>query len=240
MIGVLVNTIAIIIGSGIGLIFKKGIPEKFSAAVLTGINLCVLCIGISGTLKGENTLIAIISMVLGALAGTWLDIDGFFNRLGISVEKKLSSGSNNSGIAEGFVTASLIFAVGSMAIVGSINAGISGDNEMLFTKSLLDFVTSIMLTVSLGIGVMLSCVVIFIYQGAIVLLSSLIAPVLNESAINEMTCVGSILIMVLGLNMLKITKIKVADYLPALIFAPVLALILSNCRIYKRRHIRRQ
>lgn len=223
MLGVIVNTLGIIVGSAIGLLSRRGIPEKYNKAIMTGIALCVVYIGISGSLAGENALIAIISMVLGAVVGTALDIDSFFNALGDKVQSKLSKNGEKSTIAEGFVTASLLFAVGSMAIVGSLNAGISGDNEMLYTKTTLDTISAIMLTVSLGIGVMLSSVVILVYQGGIVLLSGLIAPVLSQSAINEMTCVGSLMILALGLNMLGITKIKVANYLPALIFAPLVS-----------------
>ena len=225
MIGVLVNTVAIVIGSLIGLLCKKGIPEKYSKAIMTGIALCVVLIGIDGMLKGENSLVAIVSMVLGAVLGTLLDIDAFFNRLGNNVQEKFAAKGRNSTIAEGFVTAGLLFGVGSMAIVGSLNAGISGDNEMLFTKSLLDFISAIMLSVSLGFGVMLSAGLILVYQGAIALLAGVIAPFLTESAIASMTCVGSLMIFALGLNMLEITKIKVANYLPALIFAPVITLI---------------
>lgn len=227
MIGVIVNTVAIIIGTLIGLLLKKGIPERFTGAIMTGISLSIIMIGITGLMKGENALITIVSMVLGAITGTALDIDAFFNRIGDTLQNRFSGVNGNSKIAEGFVTAGLLFAVGSMAIVGSINAGISGDNEMLYTKSLLDFISSIMLTVSLGIGVIFSSVLIFVYQGLIVLLSGLIAPVLTESAISEMTCAGSLLILGLGLNMLGVTKIKVANYLPALLFAPVFALIFS-------------
>ena len=226
MIGVLVNTIAIVIGSIIGLLFKKGVPEKYSKAIMTGIALCVVLIGIDGMLKGENSLVAIVSMVLGALLGTLIDIDLFFNRLGEKVQSQFEKKGKSSKIAEGFVTASLLFGVGSMAIVGSLNAGISGDNQMLFTKSLLDFISAIMLSVSLGFGVMLSAVVIFIYQGAIALLAGVLAPLLTDSAIASMTCVGSLLIFALGLNMLGITKIKVANYLPAIIFAPVITLLI--------------
>jgi uncharacterized membrane protein YqgA involved in biofilm formation len=155
MIGVFVNTATVIIGSAIGLLFKKGISKRFTDAIMIGIGLCTIYIGISGALKGENTLILIVSIVVGAVIGTWLDIDGRINALGDWIGKRFKKAdSGNVSIAEGFVTASLLFCIGALTIVGSLNAGLTGDNEMLFTKSLLDLISSAILSVSLGIGVM--------------------------------------------------------------------------------------
>ena len=221
MLGVLANTIAVLIGSTVGLLFKKGIPEKYSNAVMTGIALCTVYIGISGALKGENTIVLIVSMALGAVAGTLLDLDGGLNRLGQFMEKKFSRGRQGK-IAQGFITASLLFCVGAMTIVGSLTAGLTGDNEMLYTKSVLDLISASMLSVSLGIGVMFSAAFVLVFQGAIALMARFLEPVLTTAAINEIICAGSLMILALGLNMLGITKIKVANYLPALIFAPVL------------------
>ncbi|MBR2892880.1 MAG: DUF554 domain-containing protein, partial [Clostridia bacterium] len=146
MLGVLVNVATVLIGSTVGLIFKKGISKKYSDAVMIGIGLCTVLIGIQGMLKGENVLVAIISMVIGAIIGTAIDIDGKLNGAGDFLSKKLKKGEGDKvSIAEGFVTASLLFCVGSMTIVGSFNSGISGDHQMLFTKSFLDFFSSMML-----------------------------------------------------------------------------------------------
>ena len=227
MLGVIVNTVAVIIGSSIGLICKRGIPQKLSDAIMTGIALCTLYIGISGALRGENAIVLILSMVLGAIVGTVLDIDGKLNRVGEFVEKRFGRKDGKSGIAQAFVTASLLFCVGAMTIVGSLTAGLTGDNEMLFTKSVLDLISSSMLSVSLGIGVLFSAAFVFVLQGTIVLLAGFLEPVLNTSAINEIICSGSLLILALGLNMLGITKIKVADYLPAFLFAPVMLWLVS-------------
>ena len=221
MLGVLANTIAVLIGSAVGMLFKKGIPEKYSNAVMTGIALCTVYIGVSGSLKGENTIVLIVSMALGAVAGTLLDLDGGLNRLGQYVEKKFSKGGTGK-IAQGFITASLLFCVGAMTIVGSRTAGLTGDNEMLYTKSVLDLISASMLSVSLGIGVMFSAVFVLVFQGAIALMAGFLEPVLTTAAINEIICAGSLMILALGLNMLGITKIKVANYLPALVFAPFL------------------
>ena len=228
MLGVLVNTACVIIGSLIGLMFKKGIPEKYTETVMVGIGLCTVYIGIAGALKGKNTLILIISIVIGAVIGTWIDLDKRINSLGGFIGKHFKASSDNSSsIAEGFVTGSLLFCIGAMTIVGSLNAGLTGDNTMLFTKSTLDFISSAMLSVSLGIGVLFSASFVFIFEGAIVLLAQFLQPVLTNSAVAELTCAGSIIIIALGLNIIGVTKIKVANYLPAIIIAPVLCWIVT-------------
>lgn len=223
MSGVLINTLAVIVGSIIGLIFNKGISKKIVDAVMIGIGLCTIYIGLSGALKGKNTLILIISMVIGSALGTWLDIDGKLNRLAEYAEKKYKSPTGKGiSIAEGFITGSLLFCVGAMSIIGSLNAGLSGDNKMLYTKSILDFISSAMLSVSLGVGVLASSLFVLVFQGGIVLLSQFLQPILTASAIAEITCAGSLVIFALGLNLIGVTKIKVANYIPSIIVAPVL------------------
>ncbi len=222
MTGTLVNVVAVITGSAIGLLLKKGIPQRFSDSVMKAVALCVIYIGIDGCLKGENTLIAIISMAVGALIGELLKLDDGLNSLGEKLESKMSKGdSGEKNIARGFVTASLLFCVGAMTIVGSLESGISGNHEILFSKSLLDFISSIIFSASMGIGVMLSAVFVFVYQGAITVLAQFIGPYLSDGVIAEMTCTGSILIIALGLNMLGITKLKVMNYIPA-VFLPII------------------
>ena len=227
MLGVFVNVITVIVGSCIGLLFKKGIPEKVSQAAMTGLGACTLYIGISGSLCGENVLILIASVVLGAITGTLLNIDGAINRLADRVEKKFKKEGEKASLAEGLVSATLLFCVGSMTVTGSIQAGLTGDNSVLITKATLDLVSSMMLASSLGAGVLLSAVSVFVIQGGLVLLAGIIAPFMNPGAINEMTCAGSLLIVMIGTNLMGITKIKVADYLPAILFAPVLHNIVS-------------
>lgn len=222
MLGVIVNVITVIIGSSIGLLFKKSIPEKVSRAAMIGLGACTLYIGISGSLSGENTLILIAAIVLGAIVGTLLNIDGTINKLAEKVEAKFKKNGSNASIAEGIITATLLFCVGSMTVTGSIEAGLTGDNSILITKAMLDLVSSMMLASSLGIGVLLSAVAVFVIQGGLVLLASLISPLMSVGAINEMTCAGSILIIMIGTNLMGITKIKVADFLPAIIFAPII------------------
>lgn len=222
MLGVIVNVITVIIGSSIGLLFKKGIPEKVSSAAMTGLGVCTLYIGISGSLCGENVLILIASVVLGVIVGTLLDIDGAVNRLARKVEAKFRKENSKVSIAEGIITATLLFCVGSMTVTGSVQAGINGDNSVLITKAMLDLVSSMMLASTLGIGVLLSAVAVLVIQGGLVLLAELISPLLSTGAINEMTCAGSILIIMIGTNLMGITKIKVADFLPAILLAPII------------------
>ena len=153
MLAVLVNTLAVLLGSTVGLLARKGIPEKVSGAIMTAISLCTLYAGVSGMLKGENTLVLIVSMVLGTAAGTLLDLDGALARLGKAIESRFRRTDGKTSVAEGFVTASLLFCIGAMTFVGCINAGLRQDYELLFTKSLLDCISSCMLSVTLGIGV---------------------------------------------------------------------------------------
>ena len=229
MIGVLVNVIAVVIGSAIGLICKKAISKRIADAIMIGVGLCIVAIGIMGILDGKNILVAVISIVLGAVVGSLIDIDKRVNDMGEWVQNRFKKKENSTvSIAEGTVTASLLFCVGSMAIVGSINAGISKDYEMLFTKSVLDFISAMMLSVSLGYGVIFSAIFVLLYQGAIVLLAELVAePLMATGAIGELNCVGSLLILALGLNLIKVAKIKVANYLPALLFVPFVNMLFT-------------
>ena len=227
MLGVFVNVITVLVGSLIGLLFKKGIPERVSKAAMIGLGACTLYIGISGSLCGENVLILIGSVVLGAICGTLLDIDGAINRLAQKVENKFKKEGNKVSVAEGLVTSTLLFCVGSMTVTGSIQAGLTGDNTVLITKATLDLVSSMMLASSLGIGVLLSAGTVLVIQGGLVLLAGLISPFMSAGAINEMTCAGSLLIVMIGTNLMGITKIKVADYLPAILFAPIIYIIVA-------------
>lgn len=223
MLGVLVNTAAVILGGLIGCLFGRILTEKLTRAAMTGIGLCTLYIGFSGSLQSGNPLFLIGTLVLGALLGTLLDLDGKIVRLG---EKAQALARGKGGqVAEGFVAASLLFCVGAMAVTGSLDAGLRGDNATLYAKSALDFVAAIMLASTLGAGVMLSALAVLIYQGTIALLSGLIAPLLTPQAVSEMGGAGSLLILALGLNLLGVTKIKVADLLPAIVIAPVLVLL---------------
>ena len=227
MLGVIVNTAAVIVGSLLGLLFKKGIPEKVSEAVMFAMGLCSLYVGITGIMGGGNAIVIIVSMVLGTIVGTLLGIDGGVNRLGQFIEKSMK-GRGSGNIVEGFMTASLLFCVGAMAIIGSLNSGLTGDHEVLFTKSVMDMISACMLASALGIGVIFSAAAVLVYQGAIVLLAELLQSVLtNEALIANLSCTGSLMIIAIGLNLLGITKLKVADQLPALLFVPLVFKLLE-------------
>jgi hypothetical protein len=225
MLGTIVNAIAILVGGAIGLLLKKGIPERVSGGIMQGLGLVVIYIGISGMLKGQNPLIATISIVIGGVIGMIFDFDGRFNRFVNGLEQKLAvKGDDGSRFSEAFITTTLLYCVGAMAVVGSLNSGLTGNHEVLYTKSILDGVSAVVFASTLGAGVLLSAVPLFLYQGAITLMAQFLAPVLSDAAVAEMTCVGSLLILAIGLNLLKVTKIKVLDFILA-IFLPI-ALVL--------------
>ena len=243
MLGTIVNCIAIILGSLVGLFIKGGIPARVSNTIMKGLALCVLYIGISGSLQGENALITIICIAVGALIGEFIDIDKRLNHLGEYIEDKVNKKSKNIisneacvesneekevskvSISQGFVYSSLIFCVGAMAVVGSLESGLQGNYSTLFAKSMLDGISSIIFTASLGIGVMFSAGAVLVYQGLITLGASFLAGVLSTPVITAMTAIGSLLIMGLGLNMLGATNIKVANLLPAVFIPIILGLV---------------
>ena len=227
MIGVLVNTLTVIVGSTIGLLFRKLIPEQWTDFIMKGIALCTLYIGIDGALEGTNTLVTIISIAVGALIGAALDLDDKLNRFASGLENRFKKeGSGGSTIAEGFFTASLLFCIGAMTIVGSLQAGLTGDNTMLYTKATLDFISSLIFAASLGIGVLFAAAFVLVFQGAIVLVAQAVSPFLTDYVVSEMTCAGSILIIALGLNILGVTNLKVMNFLPAIFLPIVLCLFM--------------
>ena len=221
LLGTFVNMIAVILGGSIGMFLGSRFPKKLSDSLMKALGLCTLLIGISGLSKGENQLITIISMAVGTAIGEVLDLDKKLSDLGNSVEKRFKKEGENVTIAEGFVNASLLFCVGAMTIVGSLQSGLVGDNSMIYTKSLLDFTAAIIFASTLGVGVLLSALPILIYQGGIVLLAHFLAPFLTDAVIGDMTVTGSLIIIGLALNMIGVTKLKVMNMVPA-IFLPIL------------------
>lgn len=231
MIGTLINCAAIVAGSLLGLLFRKGMNKRISDTVMQGVGLCVILIGLTGALKTENTLLMILSTVIGGVVGSLIDIDDKMNRLGEFAQRKLSREGEDNTFAQGFVTASLVYCVGAMAVVGALDSGIRGDHSTLIAKAALDGITAIVFAGSLGIGVMLSAVPVLIYQGAIALLGTAIAPLLSDIVVQEMSAVGGLLIVGIGVNMLLNQKIKVANLLPAIlipfIYYPLYNLIMG-------------
>lgn len=223
MLGTLVNTATVIVGSVIGLLIHKGISQRLADQMMQGLALCSIAIGVQGALKGENSLIMIISMAIGVVIGESIDIDKRVNKAVIAFEKKFfkSRDHQEKSISEGLITSSLVFCIGSMTVIGCMNSGLLNDHSMLFTKATLDFCSSMVFASTLGIGVLLSAGVILVYQGGLTLLAMWAAPLLTTSVVNEMTCVGSLLIIATGLNLLGVTKLKLMNYLPAM-FLPIL------------------
>lgn len=227
MLGTIVNVMTVVAGSSIGLLLKKGIREDIADMMLKGLALCSMFIGITSALEGQNVLITIIAIVLGVVIGGTLDLDGKLNGFAQGLEKRFKREGEKVSIAEGFITASLVFCVGAMTIVGSLQSGLTGDHTMLFTKATLDFVSSMVYASSLGIGVLFSAVFVFVFQGGITLLAQWIAPLLTDMVIAEMTSAGGLLIFGLGLNMIGLTKLKLMNYLPA-IFLPMAIVPIAN------------
>ena len=228
MVGTLINTVAILVGTALGLLLRKGIPERLRETVVQGQGLCVILIGLSGALKTGDTLCMIICMVAGALIGAAINIEKRLNDLGAFLERKVTRGTGETGsVAKGFVSASLLFCVGAMAIVGAMDSGLRGDHSTLIAKSALDGISAIFFASSLGIGVGLSAFAVLIYQGAIALLAMWIEPLLTETVITEMSAVGGLLIVGIGLNMIYDKHIPVGNLLPAL-FLPMLYIPLTG------------
>lgn len=219
--GTLVNAAAILIGSILGLLLGRRFPEHLSDAVTKGLALCVLYIGVDGLFDGENTLITIISIVVGCIIGELADLDKRLHDLGTRIEERFRSSGGKTSLSEGFVSATLLFCVGAMAITGALDGGLRGDHATLYAKSALDFVSSMIFATTLGIGVALSAVSVFLYQGIIAVCASFAQPYLLPVVVAEMKCVGSLLLIGLSLNMLGITRLKMMNYVPA-VFLPIL------------------
>jgi uncharacterized membrane protein YqgA involved in biofilm formation len=218
VLGTLVNCVAIIVGSLVGLLFKNGIPEKYNQTVMQAIGLAVILVGIKSALGCDDLLIIIISLAVGSVLGEFIGIESYLEKVGQFLETKVSK--NSDGFAAGFVTASLMYCVGSMAIVGSLESGLTGNHDTLFAKACLDGIVGIILASSLGIGVMFSAVPVLVYQGGITLLAGVLKPLLIPAVVSQMSGTGGLLILALGLNMIREKKIKVGNMLPA-VFVPL-------------------
>jgi len=222
LLGSIANAAAIIIGGVVGSIFKRGLRERFSSLIMSALGLFTLAIGMMFAVESKNIMIVVFSLVLGAILGEWIDIEKKMNDLGNFAEDKLKV--HEGSFSQGFVTASLLFCVGSMAIMGALQSGLANDHKILLTKALMDGITSIVFASTLGIGVVLSSLPVFIYQSIITLLASVIAPFLSEAVITEMTATGGVLLIGVGINILEIKKIKVGNMLPA-IFLPIILMM---------------
>lgn len=237
-LGTIVNCLAVLIGSTVGILIKGGLAKRFEETLFSAVGLAVVFIGLGGALSGflviedgvlstQYTMLMVLSLVLGAVVGESLNIEKRLDHLGDWVKSKMPKKLAGNTFTDGFVTASMLFCVGAMAIVGSLEDGLNGNFSVLFAKSVLDGITSVLLASSLGIGVAVSAAPILIYQGGITLLSQVLRPLLSDTLISQMSCVGSVLIVAIGINMLFGKKIKVGNLLPAIFFPIIFALLKS-------------
>ena len=227
MVGVIINVAAVLAGGTLGLLLGGRVPQRLRETIMQGLALCILLIGAQGALETANVLAVIVCMVAGGLLGKALDIEKRLESLGALAERKFAHGGQNGRFAQGFITASLLFCVGAMAVVGSLNAGLTGDNSTLIAKAALDLVTAVFFAAALGPGVLLAAAAVLVYQGAIALMAGWLAPVLTDAIVTEMSAVGGLLIMGLSFNMLGMAKIRVGNLLPA-IFLPILYFPIAN------------
>ena len=224
LMGALVDGALASLGGLIGLGLSSKVDKELGDFLMVAVGLCLLVSGVDGMAEVSNLLVTTVEMVLGATIGHLLDIDGQIKRLGDKIQAKFEKhGSKNKGennFCEGFVVATLFTCVGSMAIIGSLKAGLQGDNSIMYAKSIIDLVSTTLFATSLGAGVILCGVPLFLYQAILVLAAGFLAPYLSDAVVAEMMVTGSLLLFSLGLNMLKATDIKVANLIPAC-FMPI-------------------
>lgn len=220
IIGTIVNAVAIIIGGLAGALLGDRFSENIKVTVIQGLGLTILLVGSQMAFKSENILMVIFSIVIGGVLGEWIDLEAYLRRLGEWIESKFKSKESN--IATAFVRTSLIYCVGAMAIMGAIQDGLNNDPSTLLAKAMIDGFSAIAFAATMGIGVALSAVPVFIYQGAITIMASWVEGIMTPAIITEMTATGGLLIMGIGLNILEVTKIRVGNLLPAIFVAVVL------------------
>ena len=228
--GVIINVIAIVIGTMIGLFLKRGMSEKMSSHIMQGLALITFIIGFKGALVDQDMILLIVSISLGGYLGEMMQLEENIRKFAEWVQDKLSKEGSQNQLAEGFVSAVLIFCVGAMAVMGSLEAGLRNNHGILITKALIDGFASIILTTTKGAGVMLSALAILLYEGGMMVLAQFVAPYLSESIVYAMSAVGSLLLVALGLNLLELTKIKVMNFLPAMFLPIVLIPLFSLIR----------
>ena len=229
MLGVLINVILVLVGSILGLLLKSRFSQRMSHAVMTALGLCTLGIGMTFLLGTEDTLCVIICMVIGVLLGEWINIERRMEKAGELLRSKLTRSGGSSRFVEGFVSATVLYCVGAMAINGSLQAGLNHNYDILISKSILDGVSAITFSAAMGMGTAFSVIPILIYEGGMTLLAGAVGPYLGPEVINEMSAVGGAIIVGISLNMLELPKekIRVGNMLPA-IFLPIAYLPLVN------------
>lgn len=222
LLGSLVNALTIAIGGFVGTVIGRFIPKRHADLIMVSLQIVVLVLGIGFAIKSENILIVIISLVVGSLIGETLDLDKGMKKIGEGIRARLKN--DGSDISTAFVTTTLIFCVGSMAILASIESGMKGNHTIHYTKAIIDGISAIFFASTLGIGVALSGASVLIYQGALTLLASVVAPYITPEIMTEVSATGGVLLIALALSMMEIKQIKVANMIPALII-PIILII---------------
>lgn len=225
MTGTIVNFLAIIAGGLVGMFFKNRLSAKIQLTIIQGLSLVVILIGLQMALQTDNLLILLFSLVGGGISGELLKIENRLAKLGEKIKKGFQQ--DNNLFVQGFVQASLVFCVGAMAVMGAIQDGINHDPTILYNKAVLDGIAAVAFSASLGMGVIFSAIPVLVYQGGITILASWVEQFLTQAMITQMTATGGLLIIALGLNMLKITTIRVGNLLPALLLAILLSIFLN-------------
>lgn len=225
MLGTIVNCLSVIGGSILGIVLKNGIKEQYQNTIMDSIGLAVIIIGIMGGIKSQNVVLVVVSLAIGSLIGEKLDIEDRLDKLGSSMESSFGKGDSN--FSQAFVSATLVYCIGAMGIVGALESGLAGNHQTLFAKASLDGITAIIFASTMGIGTAFAAIPIFIYQGSITLLATYIKDILTPEVITEISAVGGILIIAIGINLLNIKKIKVGNMLPS-IFIPLIYYIGTN------------
>lgn len=236
MFGTLINAVSVVVGGIIGILIGSKLPEKLRETVISGLGLFTIGYGVFSFLKTSNPLIPLGGLVLGALIGEWWRIEDLLGRLGEKIRTKVNNwftSSPDTHFVDGFVTSSLLFCIGPMAILGSIQDGLSGDSSMLIIKAVMDGFAAIAFASTLGLGVIFSALVLFIYQGSISILAGLLSTSFSEAMINEMSSVGGLILIGLAISsLLEIKKIRVGSFLPALIMTPLIVWLLTLLNVY--------
>lgn len=236
MLAVYVNCLAVIVGSLLGILFAKKISNNMSVVIQDAAGAITMVLGMQMAFQYQNIVYLALALILGGLVGTWIDVDGAILKLGSLIEKVVSKkgkteNPNNPAVPEkknfayAFLNSSVLFCVGAMAIIGSIKAGLEKDYTIIFTKSILDGFLAIVFAASMGIGTLFSFIVVFAYQSLLTLLAGFLKPIINETFIAELSACGGVLIIMIGINLLNLKKIKTANYLPAMIFTVIFVLL---------------
>lgn len=225
MLATLINAAAIILGTLLGLVLRKGLSEKMKDTVFVAAGLITLVLGVQMTFKSAHVLALALALLLGGLWGTWMDVEGAVFRFGELLKRRFAKGEEGASFAYAFLNSSVLFCSGAMALVGSFKAGVEGDYSILLTKSVLDGFISILFAGAMGVGVAFSALAVLVYQGVLTLLSVQIAPWVSETMLSELTGTGGVLLLMIALNLLNLRKVRTGDFLPALILTAVFVLL---------------